>query len=43
VNADKEIFCGDDKHLLPNVPSAAQVQEEGIDLAEMNAILLRQI
>jgi hypothetical protein len=30
------------KH-LPNVPSAEEVAEEGIDLAEMNAILLRQI
>ncbi len=28
---------------LPNVPSAAQVEKEGIDLAEMNAVLLRQI
>lgn len=28
---------------LPKVPSEAQVQAEGIDLAEMNAILLRQI
>ncbi|MCH8555887.1 MAG: hypothetical protein LAT76_12070, partial [Schleiferiaceae bacterium] len=35
-------FIATHKH-LPNVPSAAQVQEEGIDLAEMNAILLRQI
>jgi len=40
--AELEAFIKKYKH-LPNVPSAAQVQAEGIDLAEMNAILLRQI
>jgi hypothetical protein len=28
---------------LPNVPSASQVQEEGIDLAEMNKTLLQKV
>ena len=37
-----EAFIKKNKH-LPNVPSEAQVKAEGIDLAEMNAILLRQI
>ena len=40
--AELRAYIKEHKH-LPNVPSAAQVQEEGIDLAEMNAILLRQI
>lgn len=28
---------------LPNVPSAAEVEKEGIELGEMNAILLQKI
>jgi hypothetical protein len=40
--AELEAYIKQNKH-LPNVPSAAKVQAEGIDLAEMNAILLRQI
>jgi hypothetical protein len=28
---------------LPNVPSTSQVQEEGIDLAEMNKTLLQKV
>ena len=39
---DLSAFIKENKH-LPNVPSEAQVTAEGIDLAEMNAILLRQI
>ena len=30
------------KH-LPNVPSAKEVEEKGVDMVEMNAVLLRQI
>ncbi len=37
-----ERFVKQYKH-LPGVPSAQQVQEEGIDVAEMNAILLTKI
>ena len=37
-----EAFIKENKH-LPGVPSAAVVVEEGIDLGEMNAILLRHI
>lgn len=40
--AELQAYIKTHKH-LPNVPSEAQVREEGIDLAEMNAILLRQI
>jgi hypothetical protein len=40
--AELKDFIATHRH-LPNVPSEAQVQAEGIDLAEMNAILLRQI
>lgn len=35
-------FISKNKH-LPNVPSVDQVVEEGIDIAKMDAILLRQI
>jgi L-2-hydroxyglutarate oxidase LhgO len=31
------------EHHLPNVPSEAEVRAQGIDIAEMNAILLRKI
>jgi hypothetical protein len=31
------------EHHLPNVPSEAEVKAQGIDIAEMNAILLRKI
>ena len=37
-----EAFIKENKH-LPGVPSAADVVEEGVDLGEMNAILLRHI
>ncbi|MBI9034600.1 MAG: hypothetical protein JEZ03_09040 [Bacteroidales bacterium] len=37
-----EHFVKQNKH-LPGVPSALQVEEEGIDLAEMNAVLLKKI
>jgi len=37
-----EEFIAEQKH-LPNVPSAKDVSENGIDLAEMDAVLLRQI
>ena len=40
--AELQAYIKQHKH-LPNVPSAEEVAEEGIDLAEMNAILLRQI
>jgi hypothetical protein len=40
--AELKSFIETHKH-LPNVPSEPQVRAEGIDLAEMNAILLRQI
>ena len=28
---------------LPNVPSAAEVEEEGVNLGEMNAVLLQKV
>jgi len=37
-----ENFINKNKH-LPNVPSAEEVQEEGINLGQMDATLLRQI
>ncbi|MCC5916535.1 MAG: hypothetical protein JJU02_04325 [Cryomorphaceae bacterium] len=37
-----EAYITEHKH-LPNVPFEAEVAEDGMDLAEMNAILLRQI
>ena len=37
-----EAFIAKYKH-LPNVPSEQKVKENGIDLAEMNAVLLRQV
>lgn len=37
-----EKFILDNKH-LPNVPSAAEVTEKGIDVAETNALLLQKI
>ena len=37
-----EAFIKEKKH-LPEVPSASQVIEEGIDVAQMNAILLKKI
>jgi len=37
-----ENFINENKH-LPNVPSAEEVEEEGINLGEMDATLLRQI
>jgi hypothetical protein len=40
--AELRVFIEENKH-LPNVPSEEDVTKEGIDLAEMNAILLRQI
>jgi len=39
---DLEDFIKTNKH-LPGVPSAAQVVEEGVDLAEMNKILLEKV
>ena len=40
--SDVSEFIRKHKH-LPNVPSAEQVVEEGIDMAKMDAILLRQV
>ena len=40
--AEVESFIKANKH-LPNVPSAKQVSENGIDMAEMDATLLRQV
>lgn len=37
-----EKFINENKH-LPNVPSASEVEENGINVAEMDATLLRQI
>jgi hypothetical protein len=37
-----EEYINENQH-LPGVPSAAEIQETGIDLAEMNAILLKKI
>lgn len=37
-----EQFVKENKH-LPNVPSAAEVNEKGVDVVEMDATLLRQI
>lgn len=37
-----EAFIKDNKH-LPNVPSETEVMEEGLNLGEMDAILLRKI
>ena len=37
-----EQFIAENKH-LPDVPAAAQVKENGIELGEMNAILLKKI
>jgi len=39
---DVETFAKANGH-LPEVPSAAEVQKDGIDLAKMNAILLKKI
>lgn len=39
---DTESFIKQNGH-LPNVPSAAEVEKEGIQLGEMNAILLQKI
>ena len=39
---DVETFIKENKH-LPNVPSAVEVAEKGINVAEMDAILLRKI
>jgi hypothetical protein len=39
---DVEIFAKANGH-LPEVPSAAEVQKDGIDLARMNAILLKKV
>lgn len=40
--SELEEYIKEHKH-LPGVPSAATVAEEGIDLAEMNKILLEKI
>ncbi|PKP44946.1 MAG: hypothetical protein CVT95_09970 [Bacteroidetes bacterium HGW-Bacteroidetes-12] len=37
-----ENFITENKH-LPDVPSATEVKENGIDLAQMDAILLQKI
>ncbi len=44
LNSIKEVeqFIQKNKH-LPNVPSAQEVEENGIEMAEMDATLLRQI
>lgn len=39
---ETERFIKQNRH-LPNVPSAAEVEKEGIELGEMNAILLQKI
>ena len=40
--AEVEQFIAENQH-LPNVPSAAEVEANGIDLGEMNAILLQKV
>jgi len=44
LNSTKEVetFIKENKH-LPNVPSAKEVNEKGVDMVEMDATLLRQI
>lgn len=39
---DLEIYINDNKH-LPEIPSAKQVEDEGLSLGEMNALLLKKI
>jgi hypothetical protein len=39
---ETETFIKENKH-LPNIPSAAEVEENGIQLGEMNALLLQKI
>jgi hypothetical protein len=40
--SEVEQFITENQH-LPNVPSAAEVKENGIELGEMNAILLQKV
>lgn len=40
--AEVEKFIAKNKH-LPNVPSAAEVEKDGVDLGEMNKILLQKV
>lgn len=40
--ADVEAFIARNKH-LPDVPSEAEVKEKGIEMGEMNAILLKKV
>ncbi len=40
---DSVQFYIDTAHHLPNVPSASQVEQSGIELGNMNAILLRKL
>ena len=40
--AEMEQFISENQH-LPNVPSAAEVEANGIELGEMNAILLQKV
>jgi hypothetical protein len=37
-----EQFIAENQH-LPNVPSAAEVKENGVELGEMNALLLQKV
>ncbi|NOY48530.1 MAG: TMF family protein, partial [Chlorobi bacterium] len=37
-----ENYINQNKH-LPDVPSAKEVEEEGVNLGEMNAVLLQKI
>jgi len=37
-----EEFINEKQH-LPNVPSAAEVEENGVNVGEMNAILLQKV
>ncbi|WP_407427521.1 hypothetical protein [Arcticibacter sp.] len=39
---DLEVYINDNKH-LPEIPSAKQVEDEGLSLGEMNALLLKKI
>ena len=39
---EEEVFTADQKH-LPGVPSEEEVLENGVNLGEMDAILLRKI
>jgi hypothetical protein len=40
--SEVESFINDNGH-LPNIPSAQEVRKEGVDLGEMNKLLLQKV